>query len=198
MWSLLEVNQIFCGAIMIKSKLSVSTIAGLSIVLGSVLTTAKPSKAQDRFFCDENGMFTTVTTERGSLPLIRWSDRSFPPPFTPAQRCQIVSERFQKFDSNGTLKYIKADTINNLPALCVAAYKGGACLPDGLLVTFKPGTDPNETLIKLLDQRVWAASETISLSSGSQTSPSGKENIISDVDGTTYVNMELFLNGNQE
>ena len=183
---------------MIKSKLSVSIIAGLSVVLGSVLASAQPSNAEDRFFCDENGMFTTVTTERGSLPLIRWSDRSFPPPFTPAQRCQIVSERFQKFDSNGTLKYIKADTINNLPALCVAAYKGGACLPDGLLVTFKPGTDPNETLIKLLDQRVWAASETISLSSGSQTSPSGKENIISDVDGTTYVNMELFLNGNQE
>ena len=169
------------------------------MTVGSVLAIAESSQAQDRFYCDENGMFTTVNTERGSLPLIRWSDRSFPPPFTPAQRCQIVSERFQKFDSNGTLKYIKADTINNLPALCVAAYKGGACLPNGLLVTFKPGTDPNETLVKLLDQRVWAASETISLSGnarGASTSEDA-ETIISNVDGTTYVNMELFLNWQQ-
>ena len=181
---------------MSKLNLSIFTLTGLSVFLG-VLNNIKPSHAQERFFCDENGMFTTVNTERGSLPLIRWTDRSFPPPFTPAQRCQIVSERFQKFDNNGTLKYIKADTVNNLPALCVAAYAGGECLPNGLLVTFKPGTDPNDTLIKLLDQRVWAAKETISLSSGSSNSESSGENsVISEIDGTTYVNMELFLNWN--
>ncbi|MEM8830214.1 MAG: COP23 domain-containing protein [Cyanobacteria bacterium P01_G01_bin.19] len=155
-----------------------------------------PTNAQERFFCDENGLFTTVNTERGSLPLIRWSDRSFPPPFTPAQRCQIVSERFQKFDSNGTLKYIKADTINNLPALCVAAYAGGECLPDGLLVTFKPGTDPNDTLIKLLDQRVWAARETISLKAENSSSTGEHRSVISEIDGTTYVDMQLFLDWN--
>lgn len=178
---------------MSKSPLSISTIAGLSLILATFLTGVKASNAQDRFYCDQSGMFTTVNTERGSMPLIHWTDRSFPPPFTPAQRCQIVSERFQKFDSNGTLKYIKADTINNLPALCVAAYAGGECLPDGLLVTFKPGTDANDILIKLLDQRVWAAGETISLSSNGQDSPTANESVISQVDGATYVNMELFL-----
>ena len=197
-----------------KLKSSVLTLAGLSVVLGTSLISVKPgqtqqldrtdsvknlsaseqivAQAQERFFCDENGMYTTVNTERGSLPLIRWTDRSFPPPFTPVQRCQIVSERFQKFDSNGTLKYIKADTINNLPALCVAAYAGGECLPDGLLVTFKPGTDANQTLVKILDQRVWAAKETIELSSESQ------EGVVSEIDGTTYVNMELFLDWNNQ
>ena len=185
---------------MIRSNLSISTIARLSIFFGSVLSIAKPSTAQvlDRFYCDRDGMFTSVNTERGSLPLIRWSDRSFPPPFTPAQRCEIVSQRFQKFDNNGTLKYIKADTVDNLPALCVAAYQGGECLPDGLLVTFKPGTDPNETLVKLLDQRVWAANEVISLSGNADNSSSGEETIVSNIDGTTYVNMELFLNSHQE
>ncbi len=182
---------------MIKSNLFISTITGLGILLGTFWINTRPSNAQDRFFCDEKGMFTTVHTERGSLPLIHWIDRSFPPPFTPAQRCQIVSQRFQKFDNNGTLKYIKADIINNLPALCVAAYPGGSCLPDGLLVTFKPGTDPNKTLIKLLDQRVWATgSDPIRLSSGSNQSASSEETIISEVNGETYVNMEMFLNWN--
>lgn len=179
---------------MSKSYISISTIAGVSLFLGTLMTGIETANAQDRFFCDQDGMYTTVNTERGSMPLIHWTDRSFPPPFTPAQRCQIVSERFQKFDSNGTLKYIKADTINNLPALCVAAYVGGECLPDGLLVTFKPGTDPNDTLIKLLDQRVWAARETISLSgNASNTTSEPQKTVISQVEGETYVDMELFL-----
>lgn len=175
----------------------ISTLAAAGLMLGGFLINIKPSIAQERFFCDENGLFTSVNTERGSLPLIRWSDRSFPPPFSPAQRCQIVSERFQKFESNGTLKYIKADVANNLPVLCVAAYIGGECLPDGLLVTFKPGTDANRTLIKLLDQRVWAARETISLSGNpNESTPPEEKSVVSQVNGTTYVDMELFLDWN--
>ena len=158
---------------------------------GAILISSQVSHAQGRFTCDPAQMATMVSTERGSIPLIRWTDSSFPPPFTPQERCQIVSDRFQKFDDNGTLKYIKADTVNNLPALCVAAYQGGSCLPDGLLVTFKPGTDANQTLLKLLDRRVWAASGPIRLSSAT-----GSNSLVSQVDGTTYVNMEVFFNGN--
>jgi len=121
---------------------------------------------------------------------IRWVDRSFPPPFTPQQRCEIVSARFRKFDNNGTLKYIKADTINNLPVLCIAAYRGGSCLPDGLLVTFKPGTNANNKLVKMLDRRAWAG-KPIELSSKNEG-----DGFISQFNGETYVNMELFLDWN--
>lgn len=176
------------------NNLLTKTILGLSLVTGAIALSVEPATAQDRFACDANQMSTTVQTERGSIPLIRWVDRSFPPPFTPEQRCQIVSDRFKKFDNNGTLKYIKADTINNLPALCVAAYKGGSCLPDGLLVTFKPGTDANQTLLKILDRRVWAASGPLKLSGGGQPKENEPEPLISEVDGETYVNMEMFLN----
>lgn len=171
-----------------KANLSTKALISISMALGAIAINSELSYAQSRFACDTNQMSTTVTTERGPIPLIRWTDRSFPPPFTPEERCQIVSDRFKKFDDNGTLKYIKADTINNLPALCVAAYKGGSCLPDGLLVTFKPGTDANQTLLKLLDRRVWAASGPIQLSSAT-----GSESLVSQVDGTTYVDMEAFL-----
>ncbi|MEL6496775.1 MAG: COP23 domain-containing protein [Cyanobacteria bacterium J06623_7] len=160
-------------------------------LLGSVFS-AQPSQAQSRFSCNTNYLSTVVNTERGAIPLIRWTDRSFPPPFTPEQRCEIVSGRFRNFDANGTLKYIKADRINNLPVLCVAAYKGGSCLPNGLLVTFKPGTDANAALIKILDRRVWAAGDPIQLCSSNCTSDS--ERVISQVNGENYVDMELFLN----
>ena len=174
-----------------KLNLLAKVVIGLGMVTGAIATYAESAHAQDRFSCDLNQMSTTVQTERGSIPLIRWTDRSFPPPFTPQQRCQIVSERFKKFDNNGTLKYIKADTINNLPALCVAAYKGGSCLPNGLLVTFKPGTDANQTLLKILDRRVWASSGPIQLSSASDS-----KSLVSQVDGETYIDMEAFFDWN--
>jgi len=176
-----------------KPNLLAKTLMGITISFGAIAVSSESSQAQSRFSCDVSQMSTTVSTERGSIPLIRWTDRSFPPPFTPEERCQIVSDRFKKFDDNGTLKYIKADTINNLPALCVAAYKGGSCLPDGLLVTFKPGTDANQTLLKILDRRVWAASGPIKLSSAT-----GSNSLVSQVDGTNYVDMEVFLNWGDE
>jgi hypothetical protein len=175
-----------------KKNLLTQTILGLSLIAGAIAGTVESAVAQDRFACDSSQMSTTVQTERGSIPLIRWTDSSFPPPFTPEQRCQIVSERFRKFDNNGTLKYIKADSINNLPALCVAAYKGGSCLPDGLLVTLKPGTDANQTLLKILDRRVWAASGPIQLSSAKKS-----DALLSQENGATYFNVEMFLNGSE-
>lgn len=176
--------------IMQLNLLSKATI-GISVLIGAISTFTQPVFAQERFDCDTTQMSTTVRTERGSIPLIRWTDNSFPPPFSPQQRCEIVSERFRKFDNNGTLKYIKADTINNLPALCVAAYKGGSCLPNGLLVTLKPGADANQTLLKILDRRVWASGGTIQLSS-----KDNEESVVSQVEGETYVDMEAFFSAN--
>ncbi len=192
-----------------KLNLLTKSIVGLSIVTSAIATMAKfsyaqqldstssikdssateaiVSQAQDRFSCDSTMVSTIVQTERGTVPLIRWVDRSFPPPYTPEQRCQIVSERFQKFDNNGTLKYIKADEMNSQPVLCVAAYKGGSCLPDGLLVTFIPGTDANNTLLQILDRRVWAAEDEIYLDSSSDNK------VISQENGKTYVDIETFL-----
>lgn len=173
-----------------KPNLYKQVLVALIVTVGAIAINAESSQAQDRFSCDTNQMSTTVATERGSIPLIRWVDRSFPPPFTPQQRCEIVSQRFRKFDNNGTLKYIKADIINNMPVLCVAAYKGGSCLPDGLLVTFKSGTNANDILVKILDRRVWAAGNPLKFSS---TGSSNTETVVSQVNGETYVDMELFL-----
>lgn len=177
----------------LKLNLFTKVLSIIALAWGAIAIETEPSSAQSNFSCDLDQISTTVSTERGLVPLIQWTDRSFPPPFTPEERCQIVSARFKKFYDNGTLKYIKADTVNNLPALCVAAYKGGSCLPDGLLVTFKPGTDANQTLLKILDRRVWAASGPIKLSSAANS-----QSLVSQVNGTTYVDMEAFLNwGNQ-
>ncbi|MEL7522545.1 MAG: COP23 domain-containing protein [Cyanobacteria bacterium J06553_1] len=75
-----------------------NTLIALGIGLGAIAISSDSSYAQSRFTCDVSQMSTTVNTERGSIPLIRWADNSFPPPFTPQERCRIVSDRFKKFD----------------------------------------------------------------------------------------------------
>jgi len=165
-----------------------SVIAGGGLLASIVLGYSQPSHSQERFFCDEQQISTTVSTERGAVPLIQWTNNSFPPPYSPTERCKIVSERFQSFDRNGTLKYIKPDRINNLPVLCVAAYEGGSCLPNGLLVTFAPETDPNQALLRLLDRRVWAAEGAVNFCNGCNDNK-----IVSQVNGETFVNLEGFL-----
>ena len=141
------------------------------------------------FSCDEQQLSTLVQSHWGKLPLIRWTDRSFPPPYTPVKRCQEITARFNKFENNGTLKYMTTGKINNYPVICVAAYKGGSCLPNGLLITLKQGRDPNIALTKIIDRRVWATSESIQFR--------GKNNngLVSDVDGKVYVDIETLLNG---
>ena len=175
-----------------KVSLSTQILVGFGIILGAIATLSQPSYAQSRFFCDKEQVVTIVRTERGEIPLIRWLDHSFPPPWTPIERCKEVSARFEKFSINGTLKYIKAAQMNNQPVLCVASYKGGDCLPNGLLVTFKPGTDPNLTLTRLLDRRAWATGKPINLSGGE-----GDRELIFEVNGETYFDMESWLEQEQ-
>ncbi|ELS04054.1 hypothetical protein Xen7305DRAFT_00037820 [Xenococcus sp. PCC 7305] len=163
-------------------------IVGLGIAASAIAVLGESSSAQPRFFCDEQQMSTVVRTNQGELPMIRWMDGSFPPPWTPLERCREVTARFNTFNNNGTLKYMRAAMMNNNPVICVAGYKGGSCLPNGLLITLKVGSDPNVTFKRIIDRRIWATSGAVSLSDETQ----GDE-LISEVDGTVYFDIEGLL-----
>ena len=113
----------------------IKTILGLGIALSAIATFSEASYGEQRFFCDEEQLSTLVQSHWGELPMMRWSDDTFPPPYTPLERCREVTQRFNQFHDNATLKYMSTGTINNTPVICVAGYKGGSCLPDGLLIT---------------------------------------------------------------
>lgn len=67
--------------------------------------------------------------------------------------------------------------------MCVATYKGGACLSNGVLVTLKPGSNPQKVLERLQDRQALASGRTILLSS----------DLFSTVDGEMYFNIGGFL-----
>ncbi len=120
-----------------------------------------------RFFCGlYQGHPATVvrTISRGNIPLILWVDDSFPEPWNPQSRCEEISARFQRFYENGTLSYLRSAITNGQPALCVAAFQRGDCLPNGLVVTLRPYTDPSAVLERLLTKRVMVDGQPVFLS----------------------------------
>ncbi len=134
-----------------------TTLYAIAFTISSAATLIQPSYAQQnqKFFCgiSEGVPATFVYTTRGDIPMIRWVDAGFAPPWTPERRCEAISERFRRFYNNGTLNFLRAGKSERQPVLCVASEKGGPCLPNGVLLTLKHGQNPQEILQQLLNNR---------------------------------------------
>ncbi|KOP23910.1 hypothetical protein AMR41_24020 [Hapalosiphon sp. MRB220] len=122
------------------------------------------------FYCSQNnGVPTTfVHTQNGKrLPIIRWVSRNFSgKELTPQQRCQQVSNRFQRSYDNGMLRYIKTGILNKQPVVCAAIQKNAACTDTTLLFTLKPGSNPDATLRQIMDRRALAAGKAVDQNGG--------------------------------
>lgn len=176
------------------SQLLRQMLVTLALALSIMLTFSQPSYAQSQdFFCGtyQGEPTTFVRSLWGHTPLISWIDNSFPSPWNPSTRCQLVSAKLEKFYKNGTLKYLKAGKLRGQPVLCVAGYKGGACLPNGVLVTLKPGTNPQRTLELLLNKNHLIAGQPIAMG---ETENNPK--FTTETDEATYFDMQDFLSKN--
>ncbi|MBE9187413.1 hypothetical protein IQ270_22850 [Microcoleus sp. LEGE 07076] len=124
----------FCGITLIKPPESVTFICGVSL----------------------DGVPTTFAREltNGGIPkrksVIRWvSDFGDKVGYTPQQRCEEVSNRFQDYNKQGLLDYITTGKEKGFDTICVAKDEehGRPCL---LLWTLKPGTNPKLVVNQLL------------------------------------------------
>lgn len=119
----------------------------------------KPVIRPNKFYCDRgiNGIPTTfVKTPQGTYPVIRWvSDYFLSAGYTPMTRCRQVSDKFQFFYDDGRLDYITTGIVNRQPVVCVSGQNGGPC--QGVLFTLKPDQSASQTIQKLFDIRVGAA-----------------------------------------
>ncbi len=126
-----------------------------SLTATTTATINQPSYAVSAtFYCGQNQDGVPVTfarTQDGkNVPMIRWLDKNyFSQKLTPQQRCQEVSQRFQRNFDNGTLRYIKAGMLSGQPVVCAAAKKTDPCTHSTLLFTLKRDSDPNATARRL-------------------------------------------------
>jgi Circadian oscillating protein COP23 len=169
------------------------SISALSLLASSMMwgtiAPAQSAEVKDaaKFMCGTSkGHPTTMAmTRRGPVPVIRWTSNYFGSGgYTPQNRCNIVSSKFQQYYKEGTLNYLTTGTANKMPVVCVAKIKGGPC--DGVLFTLKPGSDPWKTLTRLMNVRAQATPVVLN-ESASSAPPAA--NIVED----KYVNMNAFL-----
>lgn len=102
----------------------------------------------------------------------------------PQQRCLEITERFQNFSDNGMLRFLRTGTINGLPVLCVARFRGGSCDRSSVLITLQAGQDPQLVRQQLIDIASRASSGPIRLRSNE---------VIFYEDGEPYVNVDKLL-----
>ncbi|MFB2919478.1 COP23 domain-containing protein [Aerosakkonema funiforme] len=173
-----------------KYNVFASLVVGLAIALSTTTALSQPRQTQRaRFFCQNSqGVPITVArTTRGNItrdiPIFRWVTRLRD--FTPLERCETVSRRFQAFYDNGILNNIRTGQVNGYPVLCAARQKGGNCRSTDILVTLPRGSNPSELLSQMLDRGVYSGRGPINLSGS---------NLIFYDNGETYINMDTLLN----
>jgi hypothetical protein len=155
-------------------RLVAISLTSLTVILA--LHVPARAGAASSFFCGtSNSLPTTFArTERGDIPVIRWTSNYFADSgWTPERRCAEVSDRFQTYYQDGTLNYLTTGIINGLPVICTAEREDGPC--ENLLLTLKSGVNAGATLQELLAVRVGASGPM------DQSSP------------RVYINMEEYL-----
>ncbi|WP_341531142.1 COP23 domain-containing protein [Nostoc sp. UHCC 0302] len=159
-----------------KLKLFGHGLTGIAIASLSALTTIatinQPSYAgRTTFYCEKSkGVpITFASTQDGrKVPMIKWiSQDYFSREWTGERRCQEVSRRFQKSYDNGTLKYIRTGTLRGEPVVCAATSQNAPCTDSTLLFTLKRGSNPKETVRRLLNRRGLVAGNIVNENSES-------------------------------
>lgn len=140
-----------------KKLINTFLISTVSTML-MVNSTQAETKFRNIYRCINNqGKPTTVVdTQRGRIQLIVWQSDFFASSnWTPQNRCQVVTQRFQRFSDYGTLRFISYGVLNNYPIICIAENRPGqglACKKDGLLITLQPNDNPKKVMQDLFDK----------------------------------------------
>jgi hypothetical protein len=157
---------------LVKS-LAITMTSCLTAVLFSPSTQAQTPKG---FQCNTDSGIPTTTyyNDQGNAePWIKWVSGYFTDQkWTPAARCQAVSERLEQYRQEGKLKYVTLGTENEQQVICVASRDNGPC--EGTVYTLKPGQDGVAALNNLF---AWG---------------SGQQNIESNYESSTtipYINV---------
>jgi hypothetical protein len=167
-----------------KHKCLPQVLIGLFVTLSTSLCSNPSSNAQTqkKFFCAQiKGVPTTmVRTGRISEPMIRWTVTEFVRSgFTPQERCEAVSARFETYYRNGAFYLAAKDNFRGYPVLCITTKKPASCQAGNVLLTMKRGTDPENVLERLLAFRR-------NTSTGNTVELSGEDYLY-------YENRELYL-----
>ena len=114
----------------------------------------QPAKSNIRYECNNeaDNLSTVAHTERGVIELIVWESHYFGSNWSPAKRCEAVSQRFQQFSDQRSLRFVSTGNLNNYNVICISE-KAGNCIDQGLLLTLEQQDKPTQVLRDLFNYR---------------------------------------------
>jgi hypothetical protein len=95
--------------------------------------------------------FVWVPELKGNIALITWQSEFFAPREELPERCQTVTNKFQKAYQQGQLEYLTTGKVNKYNVVCGVKKRGDDCNGDNQLFTLNPAKDPAETLQRLIN-----------------------------------------------
>ncbi|MBD2337489.1 hypothetical protein H6G64_10865 [Calothrix sp. FACHB-156] len=102
-----------------------------------------------------------------NVRLIVWKSEYFNQGgWTPKQRCEKVTEKFNLLYKKGSLEYFTHGIYKGYPVICGVAKQGEICNEDNILFTVKLGYLPEKVLERLTDSIVDVVSDPIYQKSG--------------------------------
>jgi hypothetical protein len=141
------------------------------IGVGAALTLQSPSQAQTRFEClvPVTGPYVGVPTTYAKVgpneykAVIRWVSRYFSGSgYTPMQRCQEVTGRFNSLNTRpGGIDIITTGYLNGLPVIYSPSDGRERANSSNLLFTLKRGENATQKIEQLFDLREGASSSPL-------------------------------------
>lgn len=161
---------------------ALTSLASLSVSLSASFGQSTTSESQPNkvtFFCrqiidkasGENIPATVawIPERQGHIRFIGWKSEYFNKSgWTPEERCQKVTAKFQESYDQGRLNYLSYGTTNGYPIICGLANQGETCNSSNQLFTIKSGSNPELILLRLTDISEGKSSVEILQSSGEQ------------------------------
>ncbi|BAY37668.1 hypothetical protein NIES2111_20070 [Nostoc sp. NIES-2111] len=180
---------------MSKHNLLTQAVSGCGIAISCSISFMQGSQAQEpvSFFCDtfEGNYVTKVRTSKGNRAIISYGNWASASGWTAKQRCQSVTSRFERLHEQNLLQYMRTDVVNNYSVICVTPQKGVSCRKNHVLITLKPGTDPQTALKNLVGQSRGDSSVAVSALSYPQPAPATY--FSTDEQGNLYVDIKQLI-----
>ena len=146
------------------------------------------AQTEGKFYCGQaydaigrtNVPATLMSSPRRAKPIvvILWKSEYFGKEFSPKQRCQKVSPKFQSAYVGGTFEYLKVGKDGKQSIVCAVRTENESCTKAGMLFTLKPYGDTQSQLNALMGNiEGGEAGPDIYQSSGNQRDRAGIVNI---------------------
>lgn len=168
------------------------------VALIAVVGLTRHSRAQNSgyasFYCGNHGGKPATIADhpvRGDITLIVWQSPYFiNAGYDPQKRCDEVSKRFQRFQSDGSLSKIAPGKTGNEQVLCAIRNLNnyiGSCPDSNVLMTLKPGDDAQAMVNRIGDLNMDNSTDYIEHSAS----------IFEQYGDMTVLNIDVMLNYSQ-